>query len=90
MIPFPGDKIFYLKDTEGVPFALLFMMVEQEKTVPSWDKLIEAARSAGWYDYQIYDSIVEGLNDSQCWPGLRAGIIHRLKQYLLLTKEHAR
>lgn len=82
---FPGAEAFRFKDEIGLPFAVQFDELSRTGLMLEWPSLIEAARKAGWNDAQTFDAIIEGLTDSQAWPQLRAGIIVRLKRYILLT-----
>jgi hypothetical protein len=51
-----------------------------------WVGFIEAARAAGWWDYQTWDAMQEAFNDSNVWSDLRPGIEQRFKQYVMLKK----
>lgn len=80
---FAGADAFRLKDEAGLPLAQTFIECEKRSIMIDWIGLIEAARAAGWWDYQTMEEISVAFTDSGAWPDKRDEIIRRLKVYVV-------
>ena len=78
-----GWDIFKLKDETGFPFSMAFATCEKEGMVIDWIGLIEAAREAGWWDFQTIEAIQEAFTDSQAYAGSRGEIMKRIMAYMM-------
>ena len=81
-----GAFVFELKATHGLPLEMAIDRIILEKNMRiSWADYIEAARLNGWYDFQIFESIRYGLQESMIDKEKKQAIIDKTKIYLLKT-----
>lgn len=76
---FPGRAAFRLKDEKGVPLSMIIDLCE----VIEWPSFIEAARDAGWYDFQTLAQIKAALFDADIDEVVQKEIVQRFKLYVL-------
>ena len=56
---FPGEYLFRLKSEMGLPLDFSVQRVlDQPNTHIEWVSFIDTARKNGWWDFQIYDTLV--------------------------------
>lgn len=81
---FPGDKLFELYATHGLPLDAAInriMMIDNRRI--TWDKFIEQARKNNRWDFQILDMMENGLKDGCVDKNEIEGILQRAKLYML-------
>jgi alanyl-tRNA synthetase len=78
-----GSFLFHLKDTMGFPLAMSLIECERNDLRIDWCGFVEAARNAGWWDFQTMDVINEAFVDSGVWADHRKAIEDRLKLYMM-------
>ena len=80
---FPGFRLFLLKDSHGLPLESAIDKVMNEAGLPiDWTSFIVAARSSGWWDYQIIEAVENGLKDADVQKDLIDPILLRIKCYM--------
>lgn len=79
---FPGKRLFYLRDTHGLPLADSLQVVRSKGLVVEWPSYIDAARANGWYDYMIVESVEAAFTD------LGIAQLDYAKTVLLLIKQY--
>lgn len=81
---FPGDKLFELYATHGLPLdAAINRVMLIERRGITWDKFIEQARKNNRWDFQILDMMENGLMDGCVDKHEIEGILQRAKLYML-------
>ena len=81
---FPGDKLFNLKATHGLPLEVaLERIIVQEEMCVSWDKFIEEARRNHRWDFQTLEEITVALQDAFVKKEITQSIIEHVKLYML-------
>lgn len=85
---FPGDKLFELKATHGVPLDIcLYDIMILNKLPVSWCDFIDQARKNKVWDFQIIAMIETGLSDAGISKETIDEIINRSKLYIMKTLE---
>lgn len=85
---FRGARLFGLKDAHGLPLDFaLDAIINDRGMVVEWPGFIEAARAAGWWDYQTLAVMEHALQDAGVARDLTAGIVERAKLYVM-AHEH--
>lgn len=79
---FPGDKLFQLKATHGIPLEISLENLTRRSMVVDWVGFINEARLSGWYDFQTLEVIQNALADVFD-RDYREAITLRLKRYIL-------
>lgn len=84
---FPGDDLFKLKATHGLPldFALDKIINEFGMAV-SWVEFIEEARRCGWWDFQTFDEIDHSMADAMIPREMQTAIKQRFRMYVVTNK----
>lgn len=80
---FPGDVLFELKATHGLPLDVAIEQIFNRGIVIDWVGFIEAARKNNWWDFQTYDVILDALRDALCDNELIDGIKLRFQMYVM-------
>lgn len=83
---YPGYKAFELKATHGVPFEIVFDRLLNNGVVIDWKMFIECARRNGWWDFQTYQAVEEGLADAGVELTTAAEIMVRIRLYITTHK----
>ena len=81
---FPGDLLFDLKATHGLPLEFaLDKIIVQEGCAVDWVGFIEAARRNDWWDFRTYETVCHGMADAQLSEDMQQGIRHGFQRYVL-------
>ncbi|QDB71265.1 alanyl-tRNA synthetase [Serratia phage Moabite] len=80
---FPGDRLFELKATHGVPLEISVAAILNKGKVIDWGQFIEQARRNKFWDFQILDMITNAVQDAGTDPDYIAGVVERTKFYML-------
>jgi len=81
---FPGDKLFELKATHGLPLDVAVdRIVNTERMVIDWQGFIDQARVQGWYDFQTLDVAEQALTDADVPRDYRDAVVLRMKAYVM-------
>ena len=79
-----GAVLFKMKDEQGLPLDMQVGVLFDLGFGISWPGFIDAARRAGWYDFQIHDQIEHALQDcGSCSRDYISGVLERVKLYVL-------
>lgn len=81
--PLPGRLLFLLKDSHGLPLEVALDRVAAAGATVEWPSFVEAAREAGWYDFQTYDALRYALQDSFMPQTARGAVLAGFKRYVL-------
>lgn len=79
----PGSEVFRLKDQQGVPLSMSVTLCLMRNVCIEWPSFIEAARSAGWYDFQTLAQLRAALSDADVGDEYTNAVIQRFKLYVL-------
>lgn len=79
---FPGERLFQLKATHGVPLEISLENLTRASMVVEWEGFIEEARLSGWYDFQTLEVVQNALEDVFDRTDQEA-ILLRLKRFIL-------
>jgi len=83
-ILFPGDKLFQLKATHGLPLDVsLNEIIVKRKMRVDWIAFITAARADGRWDFQTLPDIETGLLDAGVERDAVEEIMERCKQWVI-------
>lgn len=86
--PFPGDKLFQLKATHGMPLEnSLDILINQHRVKIDWCGFIDEARKNGWWDFQTLEAVENALVDATIPRTVVGCILTGIKCYML-TKRH--
>ncbi|UQT03023.1 alanine-tRNA ligase [Serratia phage vB_SmaS-Totoro] len=80
---FPGDRLFELKATHGVPLEISVAAILNKGKVIDWSQFIEQARRNKFWDFQILDMITNAIQDAGLDPDYITGVVERTKFYML-------
>lgn len=80
---FPGDRLFELKATHGVPLEISVSAILNKGKVIDWIQFIEQARRNKFWDFQILDMITNAIQDAGLDPDYIHGVVERTKLYML-------
>lgn len=81
---FSGKELFELKDTHGMPLDFsLDIVCNERKMAVDWPSFIEAARAAGWYDFQTLSQITHAMEHAALPSAYREAVIAGFKNYVL-------
>jgi len=83
----PGSEVFRLKDERGLPLPVGIDLCLTSGRSIEWPSFIEAARSAGWYDFQTFAQIKNALAEADVGDEYAHGVLQRFKLYVL-TNPH--
>ena len=79
-----GARVFQLKATHGLPLDFtLDRIINQGGHAVAWVGFVEEARKNGWWDFQTFQVIEEGMEDAQLPRDMQQAIKDRLKVYML-------
>jgi len=79
---FPGDKLFELKATHGLPLEIaLERIITQEGLAVHWLQFLKQARKNLWTDKQTYRVIRHSLVDADIAKEIREGVCRGLEKY---------
>lgn len=85
---FPGDKLYELKATHGVPLDIsIYEVMTLHGLSVSWCNFIDQARKNKVWDFQIVAMIETGLTDAGISKETIDEIISRAKLYIMKTLE---
>jgi len=85
---FPGDKLFQLKATHGLPLDVsLNEIIVKRKLRIDWIDFITAARLDGRWDFQTLPDIETGLLDAGVDRDDVEAVMERCKQWVI-TNPH--
>ncbi len=79
----PGREVFRTKDEKGIPLYMTIGMCLIRNVVIEWASFIEAAREAGWYDFQTIAQVKSALVDADVGDEYRNAVVQRFKLYML-------
>jgi alanyl-tRNA synthetase len=79
----PGSEVFRLKDQQGVPLSMTVGLCLMRDVRIEWPSFIEAARSAGWYDFQTFAQLKAALTDADVGDEYTNAVVQRFKLYVL-------
>jgi alanyl-tRNA synthetase len=79
----PGSEVFRLKDQQGVPLSMTVGMCLIRDVRIEWLSFIEAARSAGWYDFQTLAQLKAAFSDADVGDEYTNAVVQRFKLYVL-------
>lgn len=60
---YPGDKLFHLKTTRGIPLEISLENLTRRSMTVEWEGFIKEARLSGWYDFQTVEAIKNAVED---------------------------
>jgi hypothetical protein len=80
---FPGEYLFELKDTMGLPLEFSASTVLNKEIKIEWPSFIEKARKAGWWDFQTYEVLLYLEEELSEYKEYMQGVIDRFKIYVL-------
>jgi hypothetical protein len=80
---FPGDRLFQLRATHGLPIGDAIQKIYNTTTGVDWVSFIEEARRNGWYDFQTIDAIENAFIDCDFDKAFSLTVIKRMKQWIL-------
>jgi hypothetical protein len=80
---FPGQLAFRLKDEKGMPLSMVIQNCLATNRIIEWPSFIEAARTAGWYDFQTLAQLRAALSDADAGADYTDGVIQRFKLYVV-------
>lgn len=81
---FPGARLFAMKDSRGFPLEFaLDRIINDEGMVVEWPGFIDAARAAGWWDFQTIEVMTHALQDAGVDRAMADGIVQRAQLYML-------
>lgn len=86
---FPGERLFELKATHGLPLEVAVDRLFDSGVRIDWCGFIDCARSNGWYDFQTIRLIEQALDDCLIEKSIRAAISNRSKSCIMSTLTHA-
>ena len=79
-----GASVFNLKTRHGLPLDFaLDRLINQGGHAIAWVGFVEEARRNGWWDFQTFQCIEEGMQDAQLPRDMQEAIKDRLKVYML-------
>ena len=88
--PFPGDKLFQLKATHGMPLEnSLDILMNQQSLKIDWVGFIEEARKNEWWDFQIIEAVEQALVDATIDRHSCDQILKRMRAYMLTNRHPA-
>jgi hypothetical protein len=79
----PGREVFRTKDEKGVPLSMTIGLCLLRNVTIEWPSFIEAARDAGWYDFQTVAQVKAALSDADVGDEHAKAVIQRFKLYML-------
>lgn len=80
---YPGDKLFHLRTTHGLPIGDALQRIITANLTVTWIPFIQEARKNGWYDFQSLEAIEQAWVDADL-PKHEIGVIMvRLKQWIV-------
>lgn len=80
---FPGDRLFQLRATHGLPLDSALDMIQEARLAVDWVGFMTEARKNGWYDFQTLEAIENALKDAEWFNHDIPGIIKRLKVWIM-------
>lgn len=80
---FPGDRLFELKATHGVPLDVSISAILNKGKNISWVPFIDQARKNKMWDFQTIELMTQSLEDAGVDPDYKTGVISRAKLYIL-------
>lgn len=88
--PFPGDKLFQLKATHGVPLEnSLDILMNQQSMKIDWVGFVNEARKNEWWDFQIIEVVEQALTDATVDQLHIGHILGRMRYYMLVNRHPA-
>lgn len=79
---FPGERLFQLKATYGLPLEDAVMKVLNEGLTINWTGFVDEARKNQWWDFQTLEVITQVLTDSLCERHALNEILHGVKCHM--------
>lgn len=80
---FPGDRLFQLRATHGLPIGDAIHRIYSATTGVDWVSFIEEARRNGWYDFQTIEAIENAFLDCDFDKAFALNVIKRMKHWML-------
>lgn len=88
--PFPGDKLFQLKATHGMPLEnSLDILLNQQRVKIDWVGFVVEARKNGWWDFQILEAVENALVDAIVPRTVTSCILTGIKCYIYNNRHPA-
>lgn len=88
--PFPGDKLFQLKATHGMPLEnSLDILMNQQSLKIDWVGFIDEARKNQWWDFQTIEAVEQALVDATVDRLHIEHILARMRAYMLIKRHPA-
>ena len=82
--PFPGDKLFQLKATHGMPLEnALDILINQHSMKIDWVGFVDEARKNEWWDFQTLDVVENALSESTVARDIAVNVVIGIKRYML-------
>lgn len=81
----PGSLLFDWKATHGLPIDFALDRLIERRIGVEWPSYIERARECGRYDFQTYDDLTHGLEDSSVPRATVSAILAASRRYILTT-----
>jgi hypothetical protein len=79
-----GAEVFKLKATHGLPLDFsVDRIINKAGHAIAWAGFVDEARRNGWWDFQIFQCVDDGLFDAEVPQAMRHEISQRLKGYML-------
>lgn len=83
----PGALLFDLKAAHGLPIDFAIDRLIERRIGVEWPSYIERARECGRYDFQTYDDLAYGLEDSSVSRATVAQILRAARHFILNTNQ---
>lgn len=80
---FPGDRLFQLRATHGLPLGDAIQSIYSTITGVDWVSFIEEARRNGWYDFQTIEAIENAFLDCDFDKAFALNVIKRMKHWIV-------
>jgi alanyl-tRNA synthetase len=60
----PGESIFYLHDTCGIPYSVCAIFAKDNGLIIDWSGFITCAKQANWNTTRLKNNIIEACKDA--------------------------
>lgn len=82
-VVFPGDRLFQLSATHGLPLGDALVEIQKATLAVDWTGFIKEARINGWYDFKTVDVVEQALVDCDKHKHAVREIMLRLKCWIM-------
>lgn len=80
---FPGDRLFQLRATFGLPLGDALAAITNLGHAVGWVDFIQEARNNGWWDFQIVEAVEQAWMDADLPRRILDETIKRMKIWIM-------